>query len=89
MLNLPLNGTEFESKEPIADSVLSESNLSQVVIDGVDQGKMVLISKYAYQGGTRFSIRQQTEAEKERDELQRQLDDSQLALAELYEMIIG
>ena len=89
VLNLPLNGTEYESAEPIADSVLSKENLSNVVIDGVAQGKMVLVSKYPFHGGTRFCIRQQTAAEKESDSVQEQLEASQLALAELYEMIIG
>lgn len=89
VLNLPLNGTEYESTEPIADGVLSKENLSNVVIDGVAQGKMVLVSKYPFQGGTRFCIRQQTTAEKESDSVQEQLEASQLALAELYEMIIG
>lgn len=69
--------------------MLSEENLSDVVIDGVAQGKMVLVSKYPYGTGTRFSIRQQTATEKERDALQAQLDASMLALAELYEMILA
>ena len=89
VLNCQLNGTEYESAESIADSVLSKENLSNVVIDGVAQGKMVLVSKYPFRGGTRFCIRQQTAAEKESDSVQEQLEASQLALAELYEMIIG
>ena len=48
VLNLNLNGTEYESETPIADEVLSEENLSNVTIDDVNKGKMKLNSKYPY-----------------------------------------
>lgn len=73
VLNLNLNGTEYESETPIADEVLSDENLSNVTIDDVNKGKMKLNSKYPYNGGTRFSLREMTEDEKTIDELKKEL----------------
>lgn len=88
-LNLILNGTEYESEAVIEDSVLSKENLSNVTIDGVKMGKMVLISKYSYGTGTRFSLRQQTEREKVLEEINTELLQAQKALAEIYELILS
>lgn len=88
-LNLILNGTEYESEVVIEDSVLSEENLSNVTIDGVKMGKMVLISKYSYGTGTRFSLRQQTTNEKVVEEINTELLQAQKALAEIYELILS
>lgn len=73
VLNLRLNGTEYESDEVIEDEVLSEANLQNVTIDDVNKGKMKLNSKYPYDGGTRFSLRELTENEKTIDELRKEL----------------
>ena len=73
VLNLRLNGTEYESDEVIEDEVLSEANLQNVTIDDVNKGKMKLNSKYPYDGGTRFSLRELTENEKTIDELKKEL----------------
>ena len=88
-LNLILNGTEYESETVIEDSVLSKENLSNVTIDGAKTGKMVLISKYSYGTGTRFSLRQQTENEKTVDEINKELLQAQKALAEIYELVLS
>ena len=89
VLSLKLNGTEYESDTPIADEVLSEENLSNVTIDGVNKGKMKLNSKYPYEGGTRFSIRELTPEEKTIDELNTQLTQAQVGLTEVYEMLLS
>lgn len=89
VLSLKLNGTEYESDTPIADEVLSEENLSNVTIDGVNKGKMKLNSKYPYEGGTRFSIRELTLEEKTIDELNAQLTQAQVGLTEVYEMLLS
>ena len=89
VLSLRLNGTEYESDTPIADEVLSEDNLSNVTIDGVNKGKMKLNSKYPYEGGTRFSIRELTPEEKTIDELNAQLTQAQVGLTEVYEMLLS
>ena len=89
VLSLRLNGTEYESDTPIADEVLSEENLSNVTIDDVNKGKMKLNSKYPYNGGTRFSIRELTTEEKTIDELNTQLTQAQVGLTEVYEMLLS
>ena len=89
VLNLNLNGTEYESETPIADEVLSDENLSNVTIDDVNKGKMKLNSKYPYNGGTRFSLREMTEDEKTIDRLNSELTQTQVGLAEVFEMLIA
>lgn len=89
VLNLNLNGTEYESETPIADEVLSEENLSNVTIDDVNKGKMKLNSKYPYNGGTRFSLRELTEDEKTIERLNVELTQTQVGLAEVFEMLIA
>ena len=84
-----LNGTEYESETPIADEVLSEENLSNVIIDDVNKGKMKLNSKYPYNGGTRFSLREMTEDEKTIERLNVELTQTQVGLAEVFEMLIA
>lgn len=89
VLNLRLNGTEYESDTQIADEVLSEENLSNVTIDDVNKGKMKLNSKYPYNGGTRFSLRELTEDEKTIERLNAELTQTQVGLAEVFEMLIA
>lgn len=89
VLNLNLNGTEYESETPITDEVLSDENLSNVTIDDVNKGKMKLNSKYPYNGGTRFSLRELTEDEKTIERLNVELTQTQVGLAEVFEMLIA
>ena len=88
-LSLRLNGTEYESDEPIADEVLSEENLSNVTIDDVNKGKMKLNSKYPFGSGTRFSLREMTEDEKTIERLNAELTQTQVGLAEVYELLLS
>ncbi len=88
VLNPILNGTEFEYQGVLKDSVLSEDNLSEVIIDGEAKGKMILISKYPFGGNiTRFSLREQTAEEKIIESQAQQVTQLQLALAEVYELL--
>lgn len=89
VLNLRLNGTEYESDEVIEDEVLSEANLQNVTINDVNKGKMKLNSKYPYNGGTRFSLREMTENEKTIERLNAELTQTQVGLAEVFEMLIA
>ena len=89
VLSLRLNGTEYESDMPIADEVLSEDNLSNVTIDGVNKGKMKLNSKYPFGSGTRFSLREMTEDEKTIERLNAELTQTQVGLAEVYELLLS
>lgn len=89
VLSLRLNGTEYESDTPIADEVLSEGNLSNVTIDDVNKGKMKINSKYPFGSGTRFSLREMTEDEKTIERLNAELTQTQVGLAEVFEMLIA
>lgn len=89
VLNLRLNGTEYESDTSIADEVLSKDNLSNVTINGVSKGKMKLNSKYPYKNGTRFSLRELTSEEETIERLNTQLTQTQVGLTEVYEMLLS
>lgn len=89
VLNLRLNGTEYESDTQIADEVLSKDNLSNVTINGVSKGKMKLNSKYPYKNGTRFSLRELTSEEETIEKLNTQLTQTQVGLTEVYEMLLS
>lgn len=73
VLNLNLNGTEYESETPLDKELFSEANLEEVIINDVNMGKMALNSVYDFNGGTRFSLRELTEDEKTIDELRKEL----------------
>ena len=89
VLNLFLNGTEFESNEEIPSEVLNQQNLEDVYINDKHVGKMFLNSRYPHNGGTRFSLRAQTKEGKELEHSNAQLTQVQAALAEVYELILG
>ena len=89
VLDLRLNGTEYESDTPIADEVLSKDNISNVTINGVSKGKMKLNSKYPYKNGTRFSLRELTSEEETIERLNTQLTQTQVGLTEVYEMLLS
>ena len=69
-----MNGTEYQTEEPVADDVLSVENLSNVTINGEVQGSMKLIHKYAFQSGTRFALQQLTREEDEIATLKAQIE---------------
>lgn len=89
VLNLPLNGTEYESTEKIEPLVLSEDNLSEVIINGENRGRMLLVSYYDYNGGTRFTIREPNAEEIAKIQQAKTNTDMELALTEVYEMLLG
>lgn len=89
VLDLRLNGTEYESDTPIADKVLSKENLSNVTINGISKGKMKLNSKYLYKNGVRFSLRELTSEEETIEKLNTQLTQTQVGLTEVYEMLLS
>lgn len=86
-LSCRLNGTTYESDTVIDKSVLSEDNLSEVTIDGEKHTKMVLVSYYDYNGGTRFALRDQTEEEKTFAKLKERLQDAEASALELSELV--
>lgn len=50
---------------------------------------MKLNSKYHYNGGARFSLREMTEDEKTIERLNAELTQTQVGLAEVFEMLIA
>ena len=84
-LTCQLNGTEYETDSPVDESIFSEENLAVVIIDGERKTNQVLNSCYAFGSGSRFSIRDMTAEE----QLNKQITDTQIGLAEVYEMILG
>lgn len=89
VLNLNLNGTEYESETPLNKELFSEENLEEVIINDVNMGKMVLNSVYDFNGGTRFSLRELTEDEKTIEKLNAELTQTQVGLTEVFEMLIA
>ena len=82
-LNVILNGNTYESAEPIADAILSPDYISKVEIGGEAYENMILICKYEYEGGTRFALREMTDAEAENKNLRAHLNDALQSVAEL------
>ena len=97
--NLELNGNNFISEKVIDDSVFN-SNLDTVTISNGETTKtytdMKLMSNRVDGGKSWFVLGEKTEQEKAMERLVAALNvnaesitDVQLALAELYEMILG
>lgn len=84
-----MNGTEYETTQEVTKELMSDANLADVKIDGVPTGKKILLHIYTTTSETgtvyHFAFREQTEAER----LAAQLVDTQLALVEMYEMMLG
>lgn len=89
VLNLPLNGSEYESPSKITASIFSEDNLSAVSINDEPMGMMVLHSMYDFGEGTRFTLRKPTELEEKLIQQEKTNTDLQLALAQVFEMMIA
>ena len=82
-LDVVQNGTTYESGDPINRAKLRDENLETVVIDGVTYKNMTLIQLYPWDGGTRFAIREKTQAELEDKALRDQLAEAEQSVAEL------
>lgn len=88
-LNVNLNATTFESAAPVDKKVFTSENLSKVQIGEEEHENMVLVSFYPFEGGTRFVLRDQTEAEKREADLKEQLEIANNAVAELTMIVAG
>lgn len=85
VLNCQLNGTEYETEEKVDASIFTDENLASVTIDGEVHKNLVLNSTYDFGIGSRFSFREMTNDER----LNKQITDTQIGLAEVYEMILS
>lgn len=82
-MNVILNGTTYESGDPIPDGTFTDDNLSEVTIDGVIYRDTKLICSYPWDEGTRFAFREMTEQEIENRNLKSQLQTAEQSVAEL------
>ncbi len=82
-MNCVINGTEYETEGKVDHSIFSDENLSVIIIDGERQNDLVLSSVYDVDDCTRFSFREMSNDEK----LNKQITDTQVGLAEVYEII--
>lgn len=85
VLNCQLNGTEYETEEKVDASIFTDENLASVTIDGEIHKNLVLNSTYDFGNGSRFSFREMTSEER----FNKQITDTQVGLAEVYEMILS
>ena len=92
--NLELNGNNFIAPNEIPNSVFENTPKTVKIYDKETQTEeiltdAVLISNRVHNGKSWFILGEKTEQEKREEETNTSLTDIQLALVELYEMIIG
>lgn len=92
--NLELNGNNFIAPKELSDTVF-EGKLSTVRIFDLENETeevhtdMVLISNRVHGDKSWFILAEKSEEQKERERLDNSFTDIEMALAEVYEMIIG
>jgi hypothetical protein len=92
--NLELNGNNFIAKKELSNAVF-EGKLSTVrILDLETQTEevhedMVLISNRVNDGKSWFILGEKSEREKKEEAISSTFTDIEMALAEVYEMIIG
>ena len=84
-----LNGTTYESGNPVPDGTFTDENLSEVTINGTVYYDMKLVCSYPWDGGTRFAFREMTQQEIENKNLKTQLQAAQQSVAELTIIVSG
>ena len=88
-LNGVMNGTTYESGNPVPDGTFTDENLSEVTINGTTYYNMKLVCSYPWDGGTRFAFREMTQQEIENKNLKTQLQAAQQSVAELTIIVSG
>lgn len=88
-LNGVLNGTTYESGNPVPDGAFTDENLSEVTINGTVYRDMKLICSYPWDEGTRFAFREMTPQEIENRDLKTQLRAAEQSVAELTIIVSG
>lgn len=92
--NLELNGNNYIAPRELSNAVF-EGKLSTVRIFDLESETeevhtdMVLISNRIHDGKSWFILAEKSEDQKERERLDSTFTDIEMALAEVYEMIIG
>lgn len=88
-MNGVLNGTTYESGDPVPDGTFTDENLSEVTINGTVYHDMKLICSYPWDEGTRFAFREMTPQEIENRNLRSQLQAAEQSVAELTIIVSG
>lgn len=92
--NLVLNGNNFISPAAVDDAVFT-GNMASVIITDMESGSTdqmedgVLLSNIVRDGRSWFVLGQKSLEQKLREAIDASFTDLQLALAEVYEMMIG
>lgn len=92
--NLVLNGNNFIAQTAVDDAVF-EGNMASVTITNLEDGTAgqiedgVLLSNIVRDGKSWLVLGQKSEEEKRLDTIDSAFTDLQMALAEVYEMVLG
>lgn len=92
--NLVLNGNNFISQTAVDDAVF-DGNMASVTITNLEDGTVeqiedgVLLSNIVRDGKSWLVLGQKSEEEKRLDTIDSAFTDLQMALAEVYEMVLG
>lgn len=92
--NLVLNGNNFIAQTAVSD-VVFEGNMASVTITNLEDGSTeqiedgVLLSNIVRDGKSWLVLGQKSEEEKRLETIDSTFTDLQMALAEVYEMMIG
>lgn len=90
--NLTLNGNNYIAQGEIADSVFEDKLSTVKIFDGENEEvctDMVLLSNIVRDGKSWFVLGRKSEEEKQFEAINTSFTDLQMALAEVYEMMIG
>lgn len=92
--DLVLNGNNFIAQTAVSDAVFN-GNMASVTITNLEDGTVeqiedgVLLSNIVRDGKSWLVLRQKSEEEKRLDTIDSAFTDLQMALAEVYEMVLG
>lgn len=92
--NLALNGNNFIAQTAVDDAVFKD-NMASVVITNLEDGTAeqiedgVLLSNIVREGCSWLVLGQKSEEEKRLETIDSTFTDLQMALAEVYEMVLG
>lgn len=90
--NLELNGNNYIAQSEISDTVFDGKLGTVRISDGENEETftdMVLLSNIVRDGKSWLVLGQKSEEEKRQDAINQSFTDLQMALAEVYEMMIG
>jgi len=92
--NLELNGNNYIATNEVPDAVFEGKLKTVKIFDKENQTEetltdVVLVSNRVHEGKSWFILGQKSERERQEEEINNSLTNIQLALVEVYEMMIG